>query len=152
MSIINWDSPIDRIERRMNQLFDHIYNDFASSSALARPLSTRGSSVLNPAVNIYETDKAWAIHAELPGVKKEDIKIDLQGDTLTISGETKFSQEFTKDNARYQERREGVFSRTLTLPDNVDRDKIQAKYENGILELQMPKSTDSTTSRRITIQ
>lgn len=161
MSLINWNSPMDRIERRMNQLFNQFYNEFPSPSALTRPFGSdmwgasrgsRDSTTLSPAVDIYETDKAWMIHAELPGVKKEDIKIDVKGDMITISGETKFSQEYTKDNARYQERREGVFTRSLSLPENIDRDKIEAKYENGVLQVQMPKSAEAKPSRKITVQ
>lgn len=126
----------------MNQILRHFWNDSSSSS-----------SILSPAVDIYETDKAWTIHAELPGVRKEDIKIDLSGDMITISGESKSSQEYAKDQARYQERREGVFSRSLSLPDNVDRDKIQAKYENGVLTVEMPKTKDATKpARKITVQ
>lgn len=160
--MINWGSfgtPMDRFERRMNQLFNHFYQDFPQ---LTRPFSTdvweRGSraggqvNTISPAVDIYETDKSWHVHAELPGVKKEDVKIDLSSDTLTISAESKFSNEYTKDNVRYQERREGLFSRSLSVPDNIDRDKIQAKFENGVLMIDMPKNAEAKPIKKIIIE
>lgn len=158
MSLINFGGfgPSPRsIERRMNQLMNHMYQDFPSTGSLSSFFSDNNnnpsSNFISPAVSLYETDKQWVIHAECPGVKKEDIKVDVNGDTMTISGETKFDQQYTKENTRYQERREGTFSRTLTVPENVDRDKINAKYENGILEITMLKSDQAKPSKKITV-
>ncbi|KAI9498080.1 HSP20-like chaperone [Zychaea mexicana] len=160
MSLINWNSwtpsSMDRIERRMNQLANHLYQDFqggGGSSFWSRPFtSSEGGSNLGLPVNIYEMEKSWAIHAEIPGVKKEDIKLDVNNDAIIISGETKMDKDYTKDNIRYQERREGKFSRTLSLPDNVDRDKISAKFENGVLHVDMPKTLEAKPARKIAVQ
>ncbi|KAI8141678.1 HSP20-like chaperone [Fennellomyces sp. T-0311] len=152
MSMINWNawSPfgIDRsVERRVNQIFNHMYQDFPG---LSKQL---GDGTLSPAVSIYETDTNWVIHAEIPGVKKEDIKLDVTKDFITITAESKFDEQYTKDNVRYQERHEGTFSRKLSLPDHIDREKIGAKFENGVLEVTMPKVTDPAKhNRKITIE
>jgi HSP20 family protein len=92
-----------------------------------------------PAIDIKETDKEYVIHAELPGVKKEDISIDLDKNLLTLSGERK--QEKKEENERYYrvERSYGKFSRTITVPEGITPDQIRARFENGVLEVDIPK-------------
>ncbi|KAG0197871.1 hypothetical protein BGX28_008633 [Mortierella sp. GBA30] len=154
MSLINWAGadPFDRLERRMNQVFDHLTDPWWSSrrqrSSGENQLVT--SDFMSPAVDVYETEKGWNIHAELPGVRKEDIKIDATDNSVTISAESKFSQDYNRDNVRYQERRFGTFSRTIPLPDSVNRDMIEAKYTDGVLDLFLPKGEEAQP-RKITV-
>ena len=164
MSLFNFNSwgpsTLDHrsMERRMNQLFNHLSQDFPSAGLLIGNGSSSSTATgpFTPAVNVYETDKSWVIRAETPGVRREDIKLDVTQDVITISGETKFSKEYTsgKDHhVRYQECCEGTFKRSLSLPDNIDQDKISAKFENGILEVQLPKTEDTKPdSRKINIE
>ncbi|KAI8384888.1 HSP20-like chaperone [Radiomyces spectabilis] len=149
MSLINW-GPNDNIERRMNQLFEHFLGDVGAPFHHRSGQSSLRSSTLSPPVDVYETDKSWVVHAELPGVKKENIQIDLSEGKLTLKAETKQSEEWTSNNTRYQERRFGTFSRTVPLPDNVDRDNVRAKFNDGVLEIDLPKSSPSS-ARQITI-
>jgi HSP20 family protein len=156
MSMINWtgNDPFDRLEQRMNQVFDHLVNPWPTARRGLR--SSSGDNQLatmdfiSPAVDVYETDKGWNVHVELPGVKKEDIKIDSSDKAVTLSAESKFSQDYNRDNVRYQERRFGTYSRTIPLPDNVDRDKIDANFKDGVLNLFLPKG-EVAQPRKITV-
>src|SRR5690349_7084352 len=156
MSMINWtgNDPFDRFEQRMNQVFDHLVNPWSAtrrghrSSSGDNQLAT--TDLISPAVDVYETEKGWNIHVELPGVKKEDIKIDSSDKAVTLSAESKSSQDYTRDNVRYQECRFGTYSRTIPLPDNVDRDNIDANFKDGVLNLFLPKG-EVAQPRKITV-
>ncbi|KAF8930795.1 hypothetical protein BGZ58_008036 [Dissophora ornata] len=156
MSLINWsgNDPFDRLERRMNLVFDHLTDPWRTSRHGQHPSSGESqlvtSDFLNPAVDVYETDKGWNIHVDLPGVHKEDIKIDANDTSLTLSAESKVSSDYTRDNIRYQERRFGTYSRTIPLPDSVNRDKIDAQFQDGVLNLFLPKG-EASKPRKITI-
>ncbi len=91
-----------------------------------------------PELNIYETDKAFEITVELPGMSKEDFDISLDNNVLTISGERKAHEE---NGRRYHrvESRFGTFSRSMPLPNVIDAEKIEANYENGVLAITIPK-------------
>ena len=96
-----------------------------------------------PAVNISEDESNYLLSLAAPGMKKDDFKIDLEGDTLTIHAEKESEQ---KDSTRRYTRREyeyRAFSRSFTLPEGVDRDKIDARYENGVLQLTLNKKEDA---------
>ncbi|KAF9316948.1 hypothetical protein BG003_001386 [Podila horticola] len=155
MAMINWAGydPFDRLERRMNQVFDHLGDPWSTrrghrSSSGDNQLATM--DLISPAVDVYETSNGWNIHVDLPGVQKEDIKITASDNAVTISAESKFSQDYTHDNVRCQERRFGTYSRTVPLPDSVDRDKIDASFKDGVLNLVLPKG-ETTQPRKITI-
>ena len=96
-----------------------------------------------PAVDIHETEDSYVVKADLPGMNKDDIKVDLRDNTLTISGEKKFEEKASKDNYIRMERAYGTFVRSFTLPPNVDAQKIQAKFKDGVLELTLPKKEDA---------
>ncbi|HEY7535510.1 MAG TPA: Hsp20/alpha crystallin family protein [Thermodesulfobacteriota bacterium] len=96
-----------------------------------------------PAVDIYEAEDSFVVSADLPGINKEDIQIDLKDNTLTLKGEKKFEQKVSKDNYIRVERTYGSFVRSFTLPQNVDADKIKAKYKEGVLELSIPKKEEA---------
>ncbi|KAI8581305.1 hypothetical protein K450DRAFT_232420 [Umbelopsis ramanniana AG] len=149
MSLISTTDPnFDRMERRLNQVFDHFFTDLG--------LTRRGGGQqqdqtrISPAVDIYEDDKAWHVHTELPGVKKEDIKLETQGNNVVISGEFNRNKEHNDNNVRYQERRYGAFQRTIPLPDNVEKNNIKANFNNGVLEVCLPKSVEASP-KKITI-
>ncbi len=100
-----------------------------------------------PAVEMYEKDNNFVIKAELPGVKKEDVDISVTGDTLTIKGERKSSKEVKKEDYHRCESRYGSFTRSIMLPASVDADKVEASYENGILEIQVPKAKEAMPTK-----
>jgi len=97
-----------------------------------------------PAANITENDKEYLIKAELPEVKKEDIKITLENGTLTISGERKHEKESKEENEIRVESFYGTFSRSFYLPDNIDTKGIHAETKDGILRVRIPKTANST--------
>jgi len=105
-----------------------------------------------PVVDWTETEHEFVMSVDLPGVKKDDVKIEVQGNTLLLSGERK--KEMSADKkAKYQtyERSYGFFQRRFTLPTTVDADKIEARFEDGVLELMFPK-TESAKPRKVEIQ
>ena len=96
-----------------------------------------------PSVDIFEDDDKLVLSVEVPGVDKKDIKINVENNVLSISGERKFEQEEKKDNFRRIERRYGSFYRSFTLPRAVDTEKIEATTKNGVLEITLPKREEA---------
>ena len=92
-----------------------------------------------PAVDIIERDNEYVLEAEVPGLKKDEIRIDLKDGVLTISGERKYEDEEKKDKYTRVERCYGSFTRSFTLPDHVETDKIDASYKDGVLSVTLPK-------------
>jgi len=119
---------MDQLQREMNRLFD----------------ATNKRQVFNspsyPAINLWTNEDGQMISAEMPGVRPEDLNIDVTGDALSISGERK-PDETVKD-ARYhrRERGYGSFSRTIQLPFMVDTNKVEASFKNGVLLLNLPRA------------
>nr|CAG4709672.1 unnamed protein product [Naegleria fowleri] len=136
---------------RYNRFGDPFFDDPFFSTSLMRPWTGFGGDLMgtsgtmmntfNPATDISETDKAICLRSNLPGLRKEDIRIDVddQNRTLTFSGET--HSEKTNENEVYHrtERSWGKFSRTFRLPQNVDLDNIKANMDNGVLKINIPK-------------
>ena len=103
-------------------------------------------------VDLSEHDGSYAIKADIPGVKKEDINVDVDGNVVTISAEVKKASEDKKDGRVLRsERQVGYASRTFTLAASVDESKAEAKYENGVLELRLPKK-DASGNKRLAIK
>jgi HSP20 family protein len=103
-----------------------------------------------PPVDIYETDDALVLTAELPGVSKDDVSIEIHNNTLTLRGERKHDAEVKEEHYHRVERAYGTFQRVFVLPTLVDQEKVQATYHDGILELRLPK-LESAKPRRIAI-
>lgn len=111
-----------------------------------------GQQEIRLKMDVSEDDKAYTVHAEMPGVKKEDISVSIDGSQVVISAEVENEKE-VKEGGKVlrSERYFGRVSRTFALPQDVDEDTAQAKYSNGVLELLLPKRTAAKT-RSITIQ
>ncbi|HJX69893.1 MAG TPA: Hsp20/alpha crystallin family protein [Dehalococcoidia bacterium] len=95
-----------------------------------------------PAIEIFEKEDKYVVKAELPGMKEEDIDVSVVGDTLTIKGERKAETEVKEENYYCCERSYGSFSRSIALPSTVDAKKITASYEEGVLEVSLPKAAE----------
>ena len=104
-----------------------------------------------PAVDVTESKDAVSIKADLPGLRKEDIQLSVDGNILTIRGERKYENEEKKKDYHRIERSYGVFERRVDLGSRVDQSKIKAKYNNGVLEVALPKTEESQT-KQITIE
>ncbi|HQJ60804.1 MAG TPA: Hsp20/alpha crystallin family protein, partial [bacterium] len=100
-----------------------------------------------PKVDIEENENSYVFKAELPGVRKEDVSIEIDNRVLTISGEKKEEREEKSGNVYRKESYSGSFSRSFTLPEHVNPDDADAKYENGILFLSIPKSEDKAKKK-----
>ena len=104
-----------------------------------------------PAVDIHETDDGFVIKAELPGVSKDDVSIDVHQNTLTLRGQRKHEAEVKEDQYHRVERSYGSFQRSFVLPTMVDQEKVQATFKDGVLELHLPKSeAPSRSGSRLT--
>ncbi|CAG8626659.1 22061_t:CDS:2 [Gigaspora rosea] len=104
-----------------------------------------------PPLDLHESEKEFVVNAELPGLTKKQVNVDVREDTLVISGETKRDEKYKEGNTHVQERRYGSFTRAISLPRNVKVNDITAKFENGILEVKLPKD-EKSAGRKITIQ
>jgi HSP20 family protein len=102
-------------------------------------------------LDINETDQAYLVKAEMPGVKREDIKVSIQGDQVTISADTDVQQERTEGNVVCSERYHGKQFRSFTLPQPVDEENAHATCHDGVLELSLPKR-GGTGAKQLTIQ
>jgi HSP20 family protein len=131
MNIVRWE-PF----RELENLFRSYQPVFSRSLAA----SQTGRTEWTPLANISETDKEFLIKAELPEVKKEDVKITLQDGVITIAGERKFSKEEKDENTLRVESFYGTFSRSFQLPDNVDEKAIRADSKDGVLRVRIPKT------------
>ena len=118
---------------------DMIERFFGDDSMISRGSFGR---IITPAVNIAENENEITVTAEIPGMEKDDLDVSLTGDTLTIKGEKKVEHEERSDNFHRFERSYGSFSRSLSLPCEVQHDKVDASYKNGVLTLKLPKAED----------
>jgi HSP20 family protein len=145
MSIVRYNSTLnDYVPTTFSNLIDKFFNE---------SLSRQGGSVYSfvPKVDIAETEKAFELHVSVPGMNKDDFKIDLNDNFLTISGERKFTGEKESNNFRSIETQYGTFSRSFAMPENVDAGKISAQYTNGILALVLPKDEKKTLKTTIKV-
>ncbi len=139
----------DQFGRVVERMFEDLLTPFSQAGAMA-PWSS--DAVLSPRLNVSETDAAFEVQAELPGVKKEDVKVSVEHQRVTIEGEAKRESEQREgENVLYSERSASKFMRSFILPVEVDEGGAQARMENGILTLTLPKKQGSEATR-ITIQ
>lgn len=135
--------PFLTLHREVNRLFDHVWSGFGLSEWSASPGW--------PNVDLTESDEAYVVTAELPGVEDKDIEILLADDTLTLRGEKKTEHENRR--RQWSERYYGRFERRMALPSEVEQDKVQAVFRNGVLTVTLPKSKDARrAARRIPLQ
>jgi HSP20 family protein len=137
MAIERWPPLADlmRLRQARHKLFEDSF--VRPSHALAA-----FGQVSVPALNVYQTPNEVVVKAALPGVKSEDVAIDITGDTLIIKGESKAEEKVKKEDYLYQERRYGAFSRSVVLPGGLKSDKAEAATEDGILTLTIPKAEE----------
>ena len=157
MNIVRRDSPSRSIYRpiedQFGRLVESMFEDFFSPSIPFSSLS-RGvaDDLTSPRLNVVETEKTFEVEAELPGVKKEDIKVAIENRRVTIEGEAKReSVEKEGEHVVYAERSTRKFARSFMLPTDVDDAAAEAKLENGILMLTLPKK-ESAQVKKLTIQ
>jgi|SRR5690606_5100095 HSP20 family protein len=135
MSIVRYNNSVlnDFVPTTFSQLIDRFFNESFGRS---------GGSAYSfvPKADIIENEKGFEIQFALPGMSKDDFKIDLDNNRLSVTGERKFTKESKEQHLRSVETQYGAFSRTFLLPEDVDTENIEAKYTNGILEIVVPKN------------
>ena len=114
--------------------------------------NNEGVTAFVPTVNTRESENGYHVDVDLPGVEKEDIKVDLNKGILTISGERKTKEEINQEDYYKIETYFGKFSRSFTLPDSADIENIEAKSDNGVLEIFIPKLKDDISKKSIEIK
>ena len=135
MAIERWHpfTELMSLRQAMDRLFD---DSFVRPSRILSTLDGAGA----PALDVYQTPNEMVVKAALPGLKPEDVSIDITGETLTIKRESKAEQEVKREDYLYQERRYGAFSRSVVLPSGLEPDKAEATMEDGVLILTIPKA------------
>ena len=128
MAINRWDPfrDLGSLQDRMNRLFDDAGRGWRSDEPAA-------TTTWSPAVDIFETQGEIVVKAELPGMERNDITLNLEKNVLTLRGERKFEKETKEDNYHRIERSYGGFSRAFAIPATVDEEKIKADYKDGVL-------------------
>ena len=140
--------PFLTLHREMNRLFD----DVARSGAPASSRGGQGGALLAPHMDVSETDKEVRIQAELPGVSERDVEVALDDDVLTIRAEKKQERREEREGIHLSERAYGTFQRSLRLPFHVDAEQVQARFDNGVLSVTLPKTQPQERTRRVQIQ
>jgi len=134
MTLIRWEPrrELESAQRQFRKIFDALENGIQNGIHFEM-----GTYV--PRIDISEDEKNFYVHGEFPGMSEDDVKIAITDDVLTIRGEKKRKDEYSKHNYHRIERTYGEFVRQFTLPDNLNQDDIRAEFENGILEMTIPK-------------
>jgi HSP20 family protein len=132
-----------RWEREMDRMMEDFFGRRMRPWWPERWFRTNELEVTAPAVDIFEEKEDIVVKAELPGMEKENIEVNLADHTLTIKGEKKKEEEVKEENYYRSERSYGTFLRTVELPKDVRADKVKASFKNGILEVRMPKTEEA---------
>jgi HSP20 family protein len=140
MDVIRWDPfrDLDRLFGRRDwpgPRFGRLLGELAGEPA--------ATAMVSPAVDITEADDKYVVTAEIPGVKKDDLTIEIQDGVLSIRGEKKSEREEKKEKARWLERTYGAFTRAFTLPADAAADKVTASFENGVLKVEIAKRAEA---------
>jgi HSP20 family protein len=143
MALVRWEPvrELNALQGEMNRLFSSFFDEGGSTGERRR---------WAPAVDLLERDDSLVLKADLPGMSEDDVHIEVRDNVLTVAGERKAEHEANENGYYRVERSFGQFSRSLQLPDGVDADRIAASFDNGVLEVTIPKP-EQRKPRRITI-
>jgi len=135
MALVRWEPAreLQTIQQEMNRLFGSFFDSQAGG------LPARGARRWIPAMDLVEEGDSYVLRADLPGVREEDVKVELEDNVLTVSGERRSEHEERKEGYYRVERASGSFSRSLVLPEGVDPQAVRARFERGVLEVSVPK-------------
>ena len=146
MTIVRWEPlrEFSTLQNEMNRLFNTVFD---------APSPGNGGTTMRrwmPAMDLVESADHFVLRADLPGLSEDDVKIEFDDGTLTVSGERKAEHESNKDGVYRVERAFGSFSRSLTLPQGIDPEAVTASFDRGVLEISIPKP-EERKPRRIEI-
>lgn len=137
MAIVRWSPARELLSMRdqMDRLMDEVFTNAWGR----RPVAWDGATV-QMLIDVYQTDKEYVVKATLPGVRVEDLDINIVGETLTLKAAAQEEKDVKEEDWLLRESRFTSFARTITLPSEVQADKVEATLENGILSLKLPKA------------
>ena len=140
MALVRWDPAreLDTLQTDINHVFDTFFGERTANSASRRWV---------PAMDLAETDDQLVLRADLPGLDKDDVNIEVKDGVLTVSGERKAEHEETKNGYHRVERAYGGFSRSLALPRGIDAEQVRAEFDKGVLEVRIPKPAERKPHR-----
>ena len=140
MAIVRWDPvrEVDSLQSEVNRVFDAFFGNGASRGTARRWI---------PAMDLVETGDHLVLRADLPGLERDDVEIEVKDGVLTISGERKAEHEEKSEGFYRVERSFGAFSRSLTLPKGIDATQVAAEFDKGVLEVRIPKPAEAKPHR-----
>jgi len=154
-------SPFRMLERFADEM-DRVFDDFGFSrswltprwqrTSSSVPLSGRGADMWVPDIEVYQRDSELVVRADLPGMKKEDVSVEITDDAITISGERRQERESERGGVYRSERSYGSFYRSIPLPPGAMADQAKAAFTNGVLEITMPAPPEQSRARRLEIK
>jgi HSP20 family protein len=133
-------SPFDLLQRQIDRIFDDFSTGFQVPDLFS---DSRSGFGMTPSIDVRETNDKLLVTAELPGVDEKDVEITVADQMLTISGEKKAEFEDDRGGAHRRERVYGRFSRSIALPFDIDPDKVEAKFDRGVLTLTIPRPANA---------
>jgi HSP20 family protein len=142
MAVVRWEPlrEFGALQNEMNRLFNTVFDT---------PPGNGGATMRRwmPAMDLVETDDHFVLRADLPGLSEDDVRIEFEDGTLTVTGERKAEHETKKEGYHRVERAFGAFSRSLTLPQGVDPEAVTASFDRGVLEVSIPKPEERKPKR-----
>jgi len=138
MAIVRWEPFRDLLTTQRE--FDRLFKEAFSPMSGETEVSTRSWA---PPVDIYETEDAIVLKAELPGIDPQDVEVRVEDNTLYLKGERKYEKEVNEQNYHRIERSYGSFARSFSLPNSISAEKVKAEYKDGLLTLTMPKREEA---------
>jgi HSP20 family protein len=140
MALVRWDPirELDSLQTDMNRLFDRFFEGRVGNGTSRRWI---------PAMDLLETEDHLVLRGDMPGMTEDDVNIEIKDNVLTVSGERKAQHEDQGEGYHRVERAFGSFSRSLTLPHGVDAEQVEANFDNGVLEVQIPKPAEAKPTR-----
>ena len=139
------------LKRQRHEAYPSVWDNFFTNDFFPSFFNTDWNNSNTPAVNVEESEKAYNIEVAVPGLDKKDFSVNVDNDVLTISSKNENKKEEKKDGYLRREFSYNSFSRSFTLPEHVEADKIKATYKNGVLNVELPKSEQVTLSKEIKI-
>lgn len=140
-----WD-PYRDFQGEMNRLFEDFFTDFSIAPRWGGLESE--TAMFSPGVDLSETDKEIRISVELPGMDEKDVKVEMDDNSITISGEKKVEKEERKRNWHFREQSFGSFRRSIPFPVSVDEDNAKASFKKGVLTVTVPKREEDMVNRK----
>ena len=138
MAMVRWEPFRDLLTTQRE--FDRLFKEAFSPMSGETEVSTRSWA---PPVDIYETEDAIVLKAELPGIDPKDVEVRVEDNTLYLKGERNYEKEVNEQNYHRIERSYGSFARSFTLPNSINAEKVKAEYKDGLLTLTMPKREEA---------